>query len=111
MNLLTQRKQLLDSFYSLLPPDSAVPDSLPLVLEFKPELSLYVIKSLRRNVITLDEYARAKATVAYQLDLTTSRSQSLSHFMPKNIIKRMNFRSADTEEEDDSNSVDSDGAS
>ena len=109
ISMFTQRKQLIDSLYLLLPADSNVPDSLPLTLESKLELSLYVIKSLSRSEITTNEYAQVKATIASQLDQAAARSQSLTHFMPDNIIKRMKFRSKDNEEKSDG--TDPDGAS
>lgn len=93
---LEKRKKFVDRLYSLLPPEKESVENLPLMVEFKPDKSFYVIKSLYRKLVTGPDYEKAKAAAALTEDGIAAGSLALAHFSPENIEKRMNFRPAGT---------------
>jgi len=84
--------QFIARLYSLVPQDSNTVEGLPLVLEFKPEMSCYVIKDISVKQLTQDEYEKIKGWQVYKADIVQSQSMAAVHFNPENILKRMNFR-------------------
>jgi hypothetical protein len=92
-------KQFVDQLYSLVPPDNVTVESLPLVMEFKPDLSYYVIKDISVKRLFEEDYEKMKATRLFREDYIQSQSLAVIHFNPENILKRMNFKSAGSEEE------------
>ena len=84
--------QFIARLYSLVPQDSNAVEGLPLVLEFKPEMSCYVIKDISVKRLTQDEYEKIKGWRANKADIVQSQSMAAVHFNPENILKRMNFR-------------------
>ncbi|MFQ6036750.1 MAG: hypothetical protein ACE5NM_13005, partial [Sedimentisphaerales bacterium] len=86
--------QFIEQLYSLLPPDSNTVDSLPVVMEFKPNLSFYVIKSISVKRLGQQEYEKIKARQLLTEDHIQTQSLAAVHFNPENILKRMNFRPA-----------------
>jgi len=98
--LLRQSRQqhlLLEQLYSLIPSDSNRPAKLPLVLDFKPNLSVYCIKDLSVKRINTSEYERLKAETALREDFSQSQVMAAVFFNPENIVRRMNFRWAKKE--------------
>ncbi|MHC4155913.1 MAG: hypothetical protein ACYST6_13445 [Planctomycetota bacterium] len=93
---------LRDTLYSLVPPDSNSLDAVPHVLEFKPDLSCYCLKSVGVNRISRDQYESAKVERSFKADFIQSQSLAPVFFNPENIVKRMKFRpvSGDTEPAD-----------
>lgn len=87
-----RNQKRVDKFYSLLPPDKETIPNLPIVLEFKPDKSFYVIKTLTRNLATRDQYEKEKLSVAFSDETLLSYSLAFVHFNPENIKKRMDFR-------------------
>jgi hypothetical protein len=83
---------LVDNLYSLIPPGAETAGNLPLVMEFKPTMSFYVIKSLSINPVDTRKYEYLKTMYAYKNDLTQSQSLTVLHYNPENILKRMNFK-------------------
>ncbi|MBN2591122.1 MAG: hypothetical protein JXA96_14745 [Sedimentisphaerales bacterium] len=105
-NLLTKESQFLDLIFSLAPHDSNAPEFKPEVVEFKPDLSYYIIKNISLNHLWKENYERAKSYLAYKKDLSESQSLALDQFNPANILKRMNFRFAnDTEESSEQEAI------
>jgi len=94
---LNQRKnhrRFVELLYSLIPQDSNTVDTVPLVIEFKPDMSFYCIKNISVKRITLQEYEKTKAMQIQREDYTQSESLAAVYFNPENILKRMSFRSA-----------------
>jgi hypothetical protein len=90
-----ERKKLsrfVDKLYSLLPQDKDVLDTVPLIMESKPGMSFYVIKSISVRRLDQDEYEKIKARQVYKEDIVQSQSLAIVHFDPENILKRLNFR-------------------
>jgi len=92
-------RQFIDQLYSLVPPDSNNVDAVPLVMEFKPGMSFYCIKNISVNRLTLQEYEEIKPMRLQREDYIQSESLAPIHFNPQNILKRMKFRNAGTDEE------------
>jgi hypothetical protein len=98
------QSRFIDKLYSLVPPDSNTVDTLPVAMEFKPDLSFYVIKDITVDRVTQDQYVETKAMQAYQETHIQSQSLTAAHFNPENILKRLNFRpAAETKEAKDTN--------
>jgi len=90
-----KNRMLLDQLYSLVPPDANTPETLPVVLEFKPDLCCYCIKKLSVRRINTRQYAAVKAMRAAAQDFARSQSLAAVHFNPQYILKRMKFRPPD----------------
>ncbi|MFA5252652.1 MAG: hypothetical protein WC454_08735, partial [Phycisphaerae bacterium] len=83
---------LINQFYSLIPQDTNTLDTLPLVMEFKPDMSCYCLKSLSVKRLDQEQYDRVKALHDYKEDFIQSQSLAPVHFNPDNILKRMKFK-------------------
>jgi hypothetical protein len=92
INNAKNENQLIEQLYSLIPQDSNTIDTLPLVVEFKPELSFYCVKNLSVKRLDQEQYERTKSLQDYKEDLIQSQSLAPVHFNPDNILKRMNFK-------------------
>jgi hypothetical protein len=100
-------QQFGDKLYSLVPPDKDTVESLPLVIEFKPDLSYYVIKDLSIKPLYQEEYEKLKVNLLFREEYIESQSLGAIHFDPENIIQRMNFRMAKPQEQtEDANAPD-----
>ena len=99
---VNERKKIarfIDQLYSLVPQDSNSVDDLPLVMEFKPDMSYYVIKNISVKRLWKEDYEKIKPMRLFREDHIQSQSLAAIHFNPENILKRMNFRLAETDEE------------
>ena len=103
INNSKKERQLRNQLYSLVPQDSNTVDSLPLIVEFKPGMSYYCLKSISVKRLNQDEYERIKVLRAYKEDVAQSQSLAAVHFNPENILKRMDFRWAEQEQQADAN--------
>ena len=86
------QKKLIDEFYSLLEPGKITATNVPLLMESKPEMSYYVIKSMSRNNVDTDTYQQNKDKIAVMQDYISNQSLGFEHFKADNIIKRMDFK-------------------
>ncbi len=84
-----------EQLYSLVPQDSNTVETLPLVMEFKPDLSYYCLKGISVKRLERQEYEKIKTIRVYKEDAVQSQSLAVVHFNPENILKRMNFRWAE----------------
>jgi hypothetical protein len=98
-NDLEKETQFRNHLYSLVPPDSNAPPTLPLVTEFKPDMSFYCLKNLSVNRLWEQDYEKIKARRLFKEDYSQAQSLAAVHFSPENILKRMNFREVDKEKE------------
>lgn len=90
---------LVKELYSLLPADSNSVKNTPLIMEFKPDMGFYCIKNLTIKRIWKEDYDKIKAQRLYTEDSLQSQSLSVVHFNPENILKRMDLKLVETEEE------------
>jgi len=93
-------KQFLDKLYSLIPPDKNSPESLPVVMEFMPDMSFYAVKDISIKRLYQEDFDKSKATRIFREDYVQSQSLAAVHFNPENIVKRMNFRRAGAKDEE-----------
>jgi hypothetical protein len=94
-----RRRRLIERLYSLVPKDSSTVDAVPLVMEFKPDMSYYCLKNVSIKRLNQEQYERIKAMRVYKEDFVQSQSLAPVHFSPENILKRMNFRLARQDEQ------------
>jgi hypothetical protein len=92
-------KKFTDKLYSLIPPQADTAKTLPVVMEFKPDMSYYAIKNISINRLYQEDYEKMKVTLLFREEYIQSQSLAAVHFNPENILKRMNYRSARAEEE------------
>jgi hypothetical protein len=86
--------KLVDAFYSKLEEMQSKNEKPPTIIDFNPQLSCYAVKSLSITSTTLDDYEKVRQQLAFQQDYIDSQSVSVEHFMPDNIFKRLNIKSA-----------------
>jgi len=92
INQAQKESRLIAQLYSLVPQDSNTIDTLPLVMEFKPDMSCYCLKNITVKRLDQEQYDKIKSIYDYQEDFIQSQSLAPVHFNPENILKRMNFR-------------------
>jgi hypothetical protein len=91
-------QKLADRLYALVPEDKETIESLPLIVEFKPDLSYYVIKDISIKRLYKEEYEKTKVARLFREEYIEAQSLAAVHFNPANILSRMNFRMASTRE-------------
>ena len=94
INERRKQRRFVEQLYSLIPQDSNTVEAVPLVIEFKPDMSFYCIKNISVKRITLQEYEKTKSMQIQREDYTQSESLAAVYFNPENILKRMSFRLA-----------------
>jgi len=91
-NETKKESQLVEQLYSLVPADSETTDAVPLIVEFKPGMSYYCLKSISVKRLEKQQYEKIKTAQVYKEDVVQSQSLAAVHFGPENILKRMSFR-------------------
>jgi hypothetical protein len=84
--------KLINAFYSKYEDMQAKNEKPPTIIEFEPQLSCYAVKSLSCSSVTIDEYQKVRQQLAFQQDYLDSQSMAIEHFMPENILKRLNLK-------------------
>ena len=92
LNDVEKERRLINLFYSLVPQGQETIETVPLVMEFKPDMSYYCVKDISVRRLEQSEYERIKSMWAWKEDIAQSQSLAVVHFNPENILKRMNFR-------------------
>lgn len=87
--------KLMDKFYSLFKPDKTEAEDVPAIIEFPPQFTCYVVKSLRRRPQTIQDYEKARRQIAYRENYVMTQSMAIEHFMPDNILKRLDLKPAE----------------
>lgn len=96
--------QFTDQLYSLVPADSNTPDKLPVIVEFKPNMSFFCIKDLQVKRLWKEDFDSIRPVSFYRQDFTQFQSLAPVHFRPANILKRMKFKfSEENKEPSDAN--------
>jgi len=88
---LRTQAMFIERLYSLVPQDANTLDTVPYVMEFKPHISYYCLKSLRIARVSRGEYERLKPLQAYYADHVQSQSMAVVYLKPANILERNNF--------------------
>jgi hypothetical protein len=84
--------KLINAFYSKYEDMQAKNEKPPTIIEFEPTLSCYAVKSLSCSSVSIDEYQKVRQQLAFQQDYIDSQSMAMEHFMPDNILKRLNLK-------------------
>ena len=102
--LLNERdnyRRFIEKLYSYVPADSNTADAVPLIMEFKPDLSFYCVKNISVKRVTLEESQEIKTPLLRRENQIQSQSLAVVHFNPGNVLERMNFRPVDEEQTED----------
>ncbi|MHC4388298.1 MAG: hypothetical protein ACYSX1_06800 [Planctomycetota bacterium] len=105
VNRLKIEADLMDRLYYLIPSnqDANSLETVPYLMEFKPDMSYYCLKDLTVRRLNRDDYKKIKPLQLYRQELTHSQTLAAVHFNPENILKRMNFIPVKEEEPEDAN--------
>lgn len=98
MNEARMESQLADRLY-LLAADPNSASQLPKIVEFKPERSYYVIKSLSLQPLYQEQFQKMKGMVIGREEYGQAQSLAVVHLNPANILKRTEFRWAQPADE------------
>jgi hypothetical protein len=92
---------LINKLYSLVPDDSNSLEATPYILEFKPTMSHYVLKKLTVNRLNEADYESIKGGQVLREDTAQTQTLAPVFFNPKNIVKRLNFRLIESDQDDE----------
>jgi hypothetical protein len=84
--------KLINAFYSLFKPEQLKIEDVPAIIEFKPQLTCYAIKSLSRQPETTQNYEQTRQKIAFRENHIMTQSMAVEYFMPDNILKRVNLK-------------------
>ena len=90
VNRYAQQKDFIDRLYSMLEPEKTVATNVPMLMEFKPNMSYYVIKSMSRNAVDANSLEE-KGRLALMHDYVNGQSLGFEYFKADNIIRRTGF--------------------
>ncbi|MHC4120080.1 MAG: hypothetical protein ACYSWO_21510 [Planctomycetota bacterium] len=94
------RGQFVDKLYWLVPAGKTTAENVPLVMEFKPDMSYYAIKNVSLTPLWKEGYEDVKVMRLFREDHTRSQSLAAVHFNPENITERLKLRWAGLDEEE-----------
>ena len=94
MNSAQLQGRFVDRLLTLVPQGGQA-SGLPTTVEFKPNRSFYVLKSLSRDEINQQEFRQMKGMLLGREETSQAQSLAVVHLNPENILKRMNFRPAE----------------
>ena len=90
VNRYAHQKDFIDRLYSMLEPEKTAATDMPKLMEFKPNMSYYVIKSMSRNAVDANSLEE-KGRLALMHDYVNGQSLGFEYFMADNIIRRTGF--------------------
>jgi hypothetical protein len=99
LNQAANEGLFVDRLRALIPAQSDAPAQMPVLVEFKPNQSYYVLKSLTLQRLTQEEFQKMKGMIVRREEYSQVESLMAVHFNPENIVKRMNFRFAQVEDQ------------
>ena len=99
LNEIKNNKRYADQLYSLVPADSNTVEELPVMMEYKPDLKVLVIKDISIKRMWKEQYDQVKAMSTFRQENGQSQSLAAVHFNPANILKRVNFELVETEQD------------
>jgi hypothetical protein len=92
LSRIQTQKLFVDRLNSLIPADVNTAPGMPAVMEFKPEQSIYALKTVSIMRVNQEQFQKIKDTLAYRNESSEIQSLITVHFDPKNIVKRMKFK-------------------
>ncbi|MCU0916154.1 MAG: hypothetical protein MUC88_16550 [Planctomycetes bacterium] len=94
LNQAADEGRFVNRLYSLIPPKSNAPAQFPLLVDYQPHQSYYVLKDLSVQRVTQEDFQKRKGMIVRREEYNQVETLSAVHFHPGNILKRMNFRFA-----------------
>ena len=98
---IAEEKVLLDKLYSLLPAGETEAVNITKVMSIELSRDCYLVKNVSHSTVTLQDYAKAKAVKAFELESASANSVGIIHLRPSNIIKRTGFKWMSEDDEQD----------
>ncbi len=95
LNMTRSNNLLIDKLASVVPERTQTLETAPLVVEFKPDVTYYCLKSLTIKRPDKQEYEKSKALRVFRENLVRSQSMAVVHLNPQNILTRTNFHAVD----------------
>jgi len=99
LNAARSEQALTNAVYSLVPSDSNSLEGGPAILEFKGDMSFFVIKDVVIDRVNQAEFAEAKPMLLFGEENSRAQALAFVHYNPENIGERLNFRWLETAEE------------
>ncbi|MCX5644323.1 MAG: hypothetical protein NTZ17_06520 [Phycisphaerae bacterium] len=94
MNQAQSEGQFVDRLYSLIPDKANAPAQMPWIVEFKPNQTFYVLKTLTMQRLTQEDFQKTKGMLVRREEYSQIENLAAVHFSPENVVKRTNFRFA-----------------
>jgi hypothetical protein len=91
---------LSDQLYALIPPDSNSLAEVPRLVPSPSNQSYYCIKALSVQRLSQQDFEKSKAQLIYGETNISAQSLSAVHFNPENILKRLDYQPASSDNED-----------
>jgi hypothetical protein len=96
--------KLVDAFFDKYAQMKADKQQPPVILEFDPKLSLYVIKDIKiQSPGTDEEFEKIRQQLAWQEDFIDTQSAAFTFLMPDNITARSNLKTIEPEKTAEAN--------
>lgn len=92
------QSRFVDKLYSLVPPDANSLEDTPLIVEFKPDMSYYVVKNLEITRLWKEQFEQIKPMLLFRNEHVQAQSLAIVHFNPENILKRTKFEAVRVDE-------------
>ena len=93
-----KQKLLMDTILSLVEADANDLKNPPVYFEFKPEMACYVMKQVAVKRVSKQQFEQIKNQMVFQENMIRAQSMAPVHYNPENILKRNQFKWAETEE-------------
>ncbi len=88
---LSNEQRFVDRLHSLVPPDSNSLPQTPVVMEYLPDQTLYCLKSISIQRLPQEHFQQMKGKLLRRDQYNDAQNLAIVHFMPKNILDRMQF--------------------
>jgi hypothetical protein len=99
INESKKASQLINQLYSLVPEGKDNAENLPVIMEFKPDMTYFCLKDVSIKRFEQEEFEKIKGLQAYKENVFQSQPLAAVHFDPENIIKRLRFRPVEQKKE------------
>ena len=92
LNESRKNRLFVDKLYELVPADANTAPSLPVIMEFKPDMRYLAIQNISVNRLWKEDFEQTKPMQLFGEEHAQAQSLATIHFNPDKIVKRMHFR-------------------